>query len=100
MKAVAVSSIPSSFNSRTLGGVRHQTSETHKTSSTFQFTHPGRGATACFGRDLEEAICFNSRTLGGVRHLRLIVLHLNQNVSIHAPWEGCDHELTAYSLHR
>ena len=56
-----------SFNSRTPGGVRLMEQATQTTSRTFQFTHPGRGAT-------EQGIsCSNP--------------HI---VSIHAPREGCD----------
>ena len=55
------------FNSRTLGRVRLQQSVNLSTESVFQFTHPGKGATA-------------------VDTARLILYA----VSIHAPWEGCD----------
>ena len=33
----------------------------------FQFTHPGRGATALVLYRLAMPLCFNSRTPGGVR---------------------------------
>ena len=56
----------------------------------FQFTHPGKGATA-YGCEYERIYYgFNSRTLGRVR-LRIRSLSAcDTSVSIHAPWEGCD----------
>ena len=56
-----------SFNSRTLGRVRQQASDSAVRYLEFQFTHPGKGATKTQHTD--------SRAL---------------RVSIHAPWEGCD----------
>ena len=56
-----------SFNSRTLGRVRLRMFDRGLPVDTFQFTHPGKGAT--------EA--------------ELTVLTF-KDVSIHAPWEGCD----------
>ena len=56
-----------SFNSRTPGGVRRELTFTSILTSEFQFTHPGRGATSYTQRNEER----------------------NQ-VSIHAPREGCD----------
>ena len=78
----------------------------------FQFTHPGKGATSPIKFALIPSIGFNSRTLGRVRlkHGDFIVFILRFNsrtlgrvrhrprdhrrvtnqVSIHAPWEGCD----------
>ena len=55
------------FNSRTPGGVRHLAEEIAKDEAKFQFTHPGRGAT-CVEIDLPAL----------------------DEVSIHAPREGCD----------
>ena len=55
------------FNSRTPGGVRLRMFDRGLPVDTFQFTHPGRGAT----------------------HLEELVL-LFADVSIHAPREGCD----------
>ena len=57
----------------------------------FQFTHPGRGATTSTTRGrVAMSICFNSRTPGGVRRfVRAFLLRLDE-VSIHAPREGCD----------
>ena len=78
-----------SFNSRTPGGVRlirsalapHLCSfqfthpgrgatvlgELHRWGSVFQFTHPGRGATPYPFSETRSLLCFNSRTPGGVR---------------------------------
>ena len=56
-----------SFNSRTLGRVRPLSSVTFICASMFQFTHPGKGAT-----------------------VHLIKPNTYIDVSIHAPWEGCD----------
>ena len=56
------------FNSRTPGGVRPVKKSDRRLSTKFQFTHPGRGATVV-AREV----------------------HLDTNdVSIHAPREGCD----------
>ena len=33
----------------------------------FQFTHPGRGATKSITHSPSHLLCFNSRTPGGVR---------------------------------
>ena len=79
---------------------------------TFQFTHPGRGATEHTTLLLTGDSRFNSRTPGGVRQLldfavyvvdlfqfthpgrgaTPLIIHLvrAQEVSIHAPREGCD----------
>ena len=109
-----------SFNSRTLGRVRQDISAEPITEEEFQFTHPGKGATAV--QALSSAPCyrFNSRTLGRVRRTSAPKIslwiefqfthpgkgatsasHLPQmydNVSIHAPWEGCDIMLMLVSL--
>ena len=80
------------FNSRTPGGARRLVNAEELLSHTFQFTHPGRGATAFFdrpwkprgvsihapreGRDSSSSLynvikkCFNSRTPGGARLCR------------------------------
>ena len=55
------------FNSRTPGGVRQERAKQMAEITSFQFTHPGRGATS---KELLE-------------ELALVV-------SIHAPREGCD----------
>ena len=56
------------FNSRTLGRVRQEGEFFKLLPWGFQFTHPGKGATQLRrSRDNDE-----------------------HNVSIHAPWEGCD----------
>ena len=102
------------FNSRTLGRVRHAISCPLHSAVAFQFTHPGKGATAGCVSFLTSAPSFNSRTLGRVRLGRPLPdiyyvafqfthpgkgatsrSHLGARsrcVSIHAPWEGCDNK--------
>ena len=58
--------------------------------STFQFTHPGRGATSALCVLVKMRYSFNSRTPGGVRLLISLISLLCSEVSIHAPREGCD----------
>ena len=58
--------------------------------SPFQFTHPGKGATRVGRRSCATARRFNSRTLGRVRRCVEVDLPAFDEVSIHAPWEGCD----------
>ena len=88
--AIVVVIVRVSFNSRTLGRVRLETSTNilrmngvsihapwegcddrvkrkKLNDYKFQFTHPGKGATSYLGCEIDEVI-----------------------VSIHAPWEGCD----------
>ena len=100
------------FNSCTPGGVRPQSAAVWRRSKTFQFTHPGRGATS-IGRRFDLALfSFNSRTPGGVRLGEDVAQAYNElfqfthpgrgatdatqcergelGVSIHAPREGCD----------
>ena len=83
----------------------------------FQFTHPGRGATAKKAGGYTGIAGFNSRTPGGVRHATTSVAPASTigfnsrtpggvrpvsslgagddfGVSIHAPREGCDSSLT------
>ena len=61
-----------------------------KVASGFQFTHPGRGATLSPARYAWLWFCFNSRTPGGVRQIDRDDESEHENVSIHAPREGCD----------
>ena len=56
----------------------------------FQFTHPGRGATATSTPTIWLKPCFNSRTPGGVRPQGREIPYQGYQVSIHAPREGCD----------
>ena len=100
------------FNSRTPGGVRLTLRAKVYTFQLFQFTHPGRGATVFFFSLVWAKKSFNSRTPGGVRRRSIIVqmgdgafqfTHPGRGathphprpaggneVSIHAPREGCD----------
>ena len=84
-----------------------------QTTSMFQFTHPGRGATqsfdglyiivdevsihapregcdCCMSTSTTDRGSFNSRTPGGVRRRAGYTETNIKNVSIHAPREGCD----------
>ena len=56
----------------------------------FQFTHPGKGATCTSPMRVSPRECFNSRTLGRVRLSASSHRAAPLEVSIHAPWEGCD----------
>ena len=58
--------------------------------STFQFTHPGRGATPTSTSIAALSPRFNSRTPGGVRRICKGLRLRLALVSIHAPREGCD----------
>ena len=87
-----------SFNSRTLGRVRHHLLIEVSLGYWFQFTHPGKGATAASHLSPIWAIMFQfthpgkgaTQTTLGWRCLFL--------VSIHAPWEGCDRTLVPSSI--
>ena len=91
-------------------------------SEKFQFTHPGKGATAIISLSMMMVFCFNSRTLGRVRRkaakflgmasefqfthpgkgaTSAILTTLNEGqVSIHAPWEGCDGIISTAKMRR
>ena len=77
------------FNSRTPGGVRRVITRTRFDEQTFQFTHPGRGATYLCG-----VACTTLRfqfTHPGRGATENNPLYYNElRVSIHAPREGCD----------
>ena len=100
------------FNPRTPRGVRHQPRLPVQFHSTFQSTHPARGATAVAliaaptssisihapreGCDLAvfshkiSPFYFNPRTPRGVRLATLLECEEEDHISIHAPREGCD----------
>ena len=83
--------------------------------SEFQFTHPGKGATVTPTIIISLRKSFNSRTLGRVRQGgdslgvlggrvqftppgmgatdRPVGVRTLPQVSIHAPWEGCDQRM-------
>ena len=110
------------FNSRTLGRVRQYEAFLELKALWFQFTHPGKGATRGCLSDPMDDIRFNSRTLGRVRPewTRVFIraeefqfTHPGKGatvedlqrveeieVSIHAPWEGCDSSSSTASLTR
>ena len=64
-----------------------------RTELKFQFTHPGKGATKCRSSSSVRLSSFNSRTLGRVRRDAPNLRGAGGQVSIHAPWEGCDGEV-------
>ena len=79
----------SGFNSRTLGRVRLLVNPFRLLAYQFQFTHPGKGATpryceykACY--DVSIHAPWEGCDLGGWSS------QIDISVSIHAPWEGCD----------
>ena len=79
------------FNSRTLGRVRPQAGNAAINAyMQFQFTHPGKGATRSGAFLYPDQGSFNSRTLGRVRPRSCVSPLEGRQVSIHAPWEGCD----------
>ena len=78
------------FNSRTLGRVRLAVVKALRRNGSFQFTHPGKGATGQPAPSGSRRSGFNSRTLGRVRHDAEGDRRRRPAVSIHAPWEGCD----------
>ena len=77
------------FNSRTPGGVRRSANRQHQATKTFQFTHPGRGATQML-HTLVSCFQFQFTHPGrGATHRCTSKLYVDE-VSIHAPREGCD----------
>ena len=79
-----------SFNSRTLGRVRPLSSVTFICASMFQFTHPGKGATSSSIRQRSIFLWFQFPHPGKGATVHLIKPNTYIDVSIHAPWEGCD----------
>ena len=59
----------------------------------FQSTHPARGATGAFCLQDVEDKNFNPRTPRGVRHELEQMRAEVDEISIHAPREGCDSKL-------
>ena len=104
-----------SFNSRTLGRVRHLLRGEYALIRLVSIHAPWEWCDRRTNRIQASRICFNSRTLGRVRLINTLVIrksHRSFNsrtlgrvrrvmdgsagedteVSIHAPWEGCDIE--------
>ena len=80
-----------SFNSRTPGGVRPYLDYLQMgTHLRFNSRTPGGVRLICRISLLRPKWSFNSRTPGGVRHRSDSTRHHHQDVSIHAPREGCD----------
>ena len=78
------------FNSRTLGRVRLGQIRVLISSMKFQFTHPGKGATAGKGLGSTELGVSIHAPWEGCDAPRYAEYKTANEVSIHAPWEGCD----------
>ena len=78
------------FNSRTLGRVRQANEKNNTDANTFQFTHPGKGATSPAGVVVTDVIKFQFTHPGKGATLQAGSPAFALCVSIHAPWEGCD----------
>ena len=87
--------VEGSFNSRTPGGVRLDRSRISLTSSRFQFTHPGRGATGYRPRTPLVRHLFQFTHPGRGATCPHYTGYRSSSVSIHAPREGCDLRDTA-----
>ena len=80
-----------SFNSRTLGRVRPGDAIRRRYDDSFNSRTLGR--VRQYLHDFYPyVLSFNSRTLGRVRRAREVTMLIDGDVSIHAPWEGCDHK--------
>ena len=107
------------FNSRTLGRVRRSLTRIDWTLSSFQFTHPGKGATKFNpfrllayqfqfthpgkgatkqGTSMPAERVFQFTHPGKGATLSSYLRRKASPVSIHAPWEGCDAGLTRVRL--
>ena len=82
------------FNPRTPRGVRQREGALCRWRWGFQSTHPARGATPGWCAALPSYHYFNPRTPRGVRLLSRFALPRYAQISIHAPREGCDRELS------
>ena len=80
----------SSFNSRTLGRVRLPWMRSPAPLQMFQFTHPGKGATGKGSVDRDGVNKFQFTHPGKGATAITYVFGGEWEVSIHAPWEGCD----------
>ena len=63
----------------------------------FQFTHPGKGATARTERFRRAYVVSIHAPWEGCDYLQQ-TLERVKKVSIHAPWEGCDFQLFDYTI--
>ena len=81
------------FNSRTLGRVRLSSKLLYATRARFQFTHPGKGATKSTRHTRSIDYQFQFTHPGKGATIPLVRPLLQERVSIHAPWEGCDGRL-------
>ena len=87
---IVVAVLTSRFNSRTLGRVRPYADVPVVKDKEFQFTHPGKGATQAFGTVTSESYMFQFTHPGKGATKEVGVYLPTPEVSIHAPWEGCD----------
>ena len=78
------------FNSRTLGRVRHQRANKASSLQLFQFTHPGKGATTSGFLYTLPIVAFQFTHPGKGATSAWLFHCTDKQVSIHAPWEGCD----------
>ena len=86
------------FNSRTLGRVRHMQNQLISSQVEFQFTHPGKGATReRRGQPARNYVSIHA-PWEGCDSLCLVAVLPRLCVSIHAPWEGCDSVLQSCVL--
>ena len=110
----SLTAIPS-FNSRTLGRVRHNSNNSTSDGTAVSIHAPWEGCDDQGIYYIPSSESFNSRTLGRVRPLEVQLMQANVEfqfthpgkgathfgntssqytyVSIHAPWEGCDYTL-------
>ena len=87
-----------SFNSRTLGRVRPRRSIPIVSFWEFQFTHPGKGATGRRNEaDIASTVSIHA-PWEGCDHLPVYQYNGRSRVSIHAPWEGCDEQKRATNM--
>ena len=86
----SISSVSLSFNSRTPGGVRLLLRVSLVKLQVFQFTHPGRGATANVATMAQSILVSIHAPREGCDVTGRIGRHQTHRVSIHAPREGCD----------
>ena len=85
----ALACFPPRFNSRTPGGVRLVIVLSDLLYPSFQFTHPGRGATKKDPQKVKDKDVSIHAPREGCDSLPAKFLRL-VTVSIHAPREGCD----------
>ena len=91
LQAMALQLRLSCFNSRTLGRVRLNANGELSPQSEFQFTHPGKGATRIERVEIPPKEVSIHAPWEGCDGQEAEGVKAVLTVSIHAPWEGCDH---------